>query len=74
MDTIKFFHEQIEQLNKLRATYLSKKMTVWEEQSYNMATKECQHYEKAIQALRTIETLDKLGIKSHTNADISRNS
>lgn len=64
METINFFIEQISQLDKLRAQYLSKKMTVWEEQSYDLATKERQHYEKAIQAIKTLQTLEKLGIKT----------
>lgn len=64
MKTINFFIEQISQLDKLRAKYLSKKMTVWEEQSYDLATKERQHYEKAIQAIKTLQTLEKLGIKT----------
>lgn len=66
METIKFLHEQIDMLNKLRANYLSKKMTVWEAQSYDMATKEIQHYQNAIEAIRTVRMLEKLGIKTQT--------
>lgn len=70
METIKFLQEQISQLDKLRATYLSKKMTVWEEQSYDLATKERQHYETAIQAIKTLQTLEKLGIKTQQHGNV----
>jgi nucleoid-associated protein YejK len=70
METIKFLQEQMDMCDQVRMRYLSKKMTAWEEVSYDLATKERKHYETAIQAIKTLQTLEKLGIKTQTNGNL----